>query len=438
MLEHEAIHFAFVKEKGWSVETLKKYLEAAKGDCKIAQEENKKIKAEDVKKEINKICEEIKSENDLNKIKEQTEQINEKISVSSSVELKSCSWEDYMDDINKYDPDQEFYPKLFTVINKETNEIDFQLPFPPQTLSVVGARTKRGKTIMLVNLALDAIESGRKCIFISLEMTRRQLLNKLILLRTYSQAVKDKNDTRLNILKKQPTPSSSLYKFFKNKSKENTGNEYKTSQNDTLNLMFEEAKTFIQEKMEKGKFELIEAFLAEHDQIIRKVSQADKGTLVTIDYIQRMPEEDGCDYDGGYMRITKINKALINATFKSEAITICAAQFNRMSGTDNGGSDTFDDTSFKESGSIEQDAHNAIGIGREKNKEGRFYEILKARESNGTGKQFSLEFNGAYSYMENKGKREKTEETTEAQKTRGKKEKKTKNPVPTMGNWNDR
>lgn len=429
VLQHEDIHFAFVKKMGWNIEILKKYLEAAKGGEKIAQEENEKIRVKEAKEKAAKIFEEIQGEKDLKKIEEKLENIKEIFSVASSIELKSCSWEDYMDDINKYDPEQEFCPKLF-----KTNE-EFNLPFPLQTMSAIGARTKRGKTIMLVNLALDALENGRKCIFISLEMTRRQLLNKLILLRTYSQAVDEGNEKRLKNLNKLTKPFSSLYKFLKNKSEESSENKYKEAQDSSVNSMFGEAKAFIQEKMENGEFELVEAFWAEQDQIIHKVSHAGKGTLVLIDYAQRMPEKEGEAYDGGHLRLKKINRELFNATVKSKAITICAAQFNRTSGTDKNGNDIFDDTSFKESGSIEEDAHNAIGIGQEKNKQDRFCEILKARDSGGTGMQFSLEFNGAYSYMKNIGKREKPKAEEETQNPQRKKAKPRKKAVSTMGNW---
>jgi replicative DNA helicase len=421
VLEHEHIHYKFAKSKGWDIAPLEKYLEAARIDAqeakKLQTQKEEKERAIQAKEEAVKIIERLKDENDPEKIKKELESIGKIPSLIGAVELKPCAWKDYMDDINKYDPSQEFFPKLFTVLNKDTETIDFKLPFPPQTLSVIGARTKRGKTIMLLNLALEAIEREKKCIFISLEMTRRQLLNRLILLRTYSQAVNDANDTRVTTLKELKYSSTRLWKFLRNKPEENTDNTYKIAQQDSINLMFGEATDFIQDKMNNGKFELIEAFLSEQSPIIRKVSEAGKGTLVLIDYIQRMPEEDGHDYDGGYMRVTKINKELIKATIKSEAITICAAQFNRTGGTDEGGADIFDDTCFKESGSIEQDAHNAIGIGYEGNKKDRFCEILKARDSEGTGRQFSLKFNGAYSYMRNDGKRNREGKDKDKTKT---------------------
>jgi replicative DNA helicase len=436
VLEHEIIHYEFVIKNGWDINPLKKYLEAAKIDVKEAeklnQEEEKKEIAKQLEEKATKTLEEVKSTTDPDKKIELLKTIGDRaLVISKSNELKPYTWQDYMDDINKYDPTKEFYPKLFTVLEDDNETISFRLPFPPQTFSVVGARTKRGKTIMLVNLALDALESGRKCIFISLEMTKRQLLNKLVLLRVYSQAVKEMNSAGLENLRKLENPSATLQKFLKflkNKTdKENESNIYKVAQSDNINRMFLGAVEFMQDKMDRGELELIDATLSKQVPIIYKVSQVNKGAIVLIDYIQRIPEEEGHDYDGGYMRVTKINKELINATLKSEAITICAAQFNRMGGTDSGGADIFDDTSFKESGSIEQDAHNAIGIGYEGNKEDRFFEILKARESSGTGYQFSLEFNGAYSYMSNEGNRDRAgkdkpkEEKTENINDSGKK-----------------
>jgi hypothetical protein len=63
----------------------------------------------------------------------------------------------------------------------------------------------------------------------------------------------------------------------------------------------------------------------------------------------------------------------------------------------------FDDQSFREAGDIEQDAHNAIGIGWKTDKQGRFYEVLKTREDKKQGTLFDLDFAGEYSYMAQAG-----------------------------------
>ena len=110
------------------------------------------------------------------------------------------------------------------------------------------------------------------------------------------------------------------------------------------------------------------------------------------------PEEKGYD---SFMRLKKISDNLVKASIEAGLVTICGAQFNRVAGKNEDGDDTFTDNSFRESGDIEQDAHNAIGIGWRKDKKKRFYEVLKARESGHTGKKFYLEFNGAYSFMKN-------------------------------------
>jgi hypothetical protein len=83
--------------------------------------------------------------------------------------------------------------------------------------------------------------------------------------------------------------------------------------------------------------------------------------------------------------------------------------------------DVFSDESFRECGDLEQDAHNAIGIGRVRTesdnqrnaqvdtynedsevemKGSRFYQVLKTREGGEQGKQYYIKFNGEYSYME--------------------------------------
>ena len=176
----------------------------------------------------------------------------------------------------------------------------------------------------------------------------------------------------------------------------------------------DEAIKFIKGKIGNGDLKLFEAWHLKQKEIIEIISKASKGTLVLIDYIQRMPDDEVDHYDG-FMRIKKISDALVNATIKSGAITICGAQFNRASVSGKNEGDAFDDTSFRESGDIEQDAHNAIGIGWEKDKKSRFYEVLKARESAGVRDNYYIDFNGAYSFMKmgKKGlKRRRQTETT--------------------------
>jgi hypothetical protein len=80
------------------------------------------------------------------------------------------SWAEYIQECTQYDPDKDFKPDLFD-----------GLAFPPGTVSYIGARAKAGKTTAMINLTREALFSGRKVMFITLEMGRRQLLTKLVL-----------------------------------------------------------------------------------------------------------------------------------------------------------------------------------------------------------------------------------------------------------------
>ncbi|MDR0977818.1 MAG: hypothetical protein LBL71_02130 [Endomicrobium sp.] len=59
---------------------------------------------------------------------------------------------------------------------------------------------------------------------------------------------------------------------------------------------------------------------------------------------------------------------MLEAAVRTKAIIISAAQFAR-SGNKGIGRDNFSEESFRECGDIEQDAHNAIGVEWEKDKE---------------------------------------------------------------------
>jgi hypothetical protein len=127
-------------------------------------------------------------------------------------------------------------------------------------------------------------------------------------------------------------------------------------------------------------------------------AQGEAGALILLDYIQKMPPKGGADADS-FRRVQAISYDVVNAAAATNAVIIAGAQFNRLGGTDGLG-DVFTDESFRECGDLEQDAHNAIGIGWQTDKRGRFYEILKTREDQRQGMLFEIDFNGAYSFMD--------------------------------------
>jgi hypothetical protein len=284
---------------------------------------------------------------------------------------------DYEEDIKNYDPSKEFCIDLFD-----------GLAFPNGTLSYVGARTARGKTTTLVNIAREALalENTRKVIFISLEMSFRQILTKIIASQAYVAA---KGDLHY--------PTSEIYNILKDKN-----NVYENAKDyNKFKETIVDAASKIKKSMQEEQLIFIDGRGCSERKLINFItaySQDKQGAVVLVDYVQRISakQEKGSD---SFRKLQIISGDLMNVAAKTNAVIIAAAQFNRMSQTDKDGNDTFSDASFRESGDIEQDSHNAIGIGWKKNKQERFYEILKTREDAKQGKKANISFVGQYSYM---------------------------------------
>ncbi|MDR1244861.1 MAG: hypothetical protein LBJ98_02655 [Endomicrobium sp.] len=305
---------------------------------------------------------------------------------------KVCSFEQYEKDCLNYDSSKEFCLDLFN-----------GLAFPNGTLSYIGARTGRGKTTTLVNIAREALvlRNPRKVVFISLEMSFRQILSKLIVSTAYASSAE-------NLY----YPAREIYNVFKGVNVKNEQAEnYKSFCESVL-----AAKEKIGKSMKEDLFLFIDGRGVSERKIINFITAYGQEAAVLIDYVQRIPakQERGSDT---YRRLQIISGDLQNVAAKTNAVIISAAQLNRMSGTETNGDDKFDDASFRESGDIEQDAHNAIGIGWKANKQDRFYQILKTREDARQGKKANIEFIGEYSYMK-QGEEIKDEESNQSGQTK--------------------
>ena len=284
---------------------------------------------------------------------------------------------DYIDECLTYDPSKDFTPALFG-----------GLAFPNGTTSYIGARTSRGKTTAMVNLAREALSANRKTIFITLEMSGKQIFNKMILSTAFTDSVTTGADNTLEAIN---DPARLIYSVWKRL--DLPGAESKIYR-DYVNEAYKEVFT----AQEKGLFILYDGRGATEPEIINFItSQAEKDTVILLDYIQKMPPKPGTDTDS-FRRVQAISYDVVNAAAETNAVIIAGAQFNRLGGSDGLG-DMFDDQSFREAGDIEQDAHNAIGIGWTPDKQGRFYEVLKTREDKKQGLLYNLHFHGGYSYM---------------------------------------
>ncbi|GHU25287.1 replicative DNA helicase [Spirochaetia bacterium] len=291
------------------------------------------------------------------------------------------TFDDYFETCRNFEEDAHFRPDLFGGIQ-----------FPTGTVSFIGARTTRGKTSAMVNLARETIAAGRKTLFISLEMSQKDIFNKLILSTAYGIALRD------GFPPERESPVTDHYRLVR---------EIPLGGTDAQIFCdyWTQAIKLVREASTGGTFIFFDGRGAEHAEIINTISaKADRDTLILLDYIQAMPPvPDGAK--DSFMRVGDINRAIMNATVRTDAITIAGAQINRTGAT-RGRADALALELLRESGNIEQDAENVIGLGWEADEKTRFIEILKYRQGQ-IGMQWTLDFNQAFSYMERAGERVK-------------------------------
>ncbi|GHT51761.1 hypothetical protein AGMMS49990_06760 [Endomicrobiia bacterium] len=330
-----------------------------------------------------------------------------KLQTAQPAKSNIATWDDYEQDIKNFDSNQHFKAKLFN-----------DTMFPSGTVSYIGARTSRGKTTALVNLAREAINSRtRKTLFISLEMNRKDIFNKLILSKVYELSLEKK------FTLDRESPYEDLHQLIKGADIENSKN-YKQ-----FIKCFTEAKEFVKHAIERKLFVLLDGRSVTFSDIINIITANAKpinghAPLVLLDYIQKMPINPECSAKDELQRIANASSELINASIRTNAVIIASAQFNRISGKDGEGADSFNDTSFRGCGDLEQDAENAIGIGwKSGNQDHRFFEVLKYRQGQSGGK-YNIIFDGRYSYMAKGDKRTQSQSKNHNIKTKNNKQEK--------------
>jgi replicative DNA helicase len=292
------------------------------------------------------------------------------------------SWEGFITECVTYEPDKDFMPELF-----------HRLPFPPGTVSYIGARAKVGKTTALINLCREALFNNREVFFITEEMSRKQLLVKLILCTAYGMAAADNKTEDLD---ERDKPTKDCYALIKNKDIPAQGAE-------AFREYVTRAIEFIKQKYNRG-FVIYDGRGAKFYEIITAIKAHTKPqAIVLLDYIQRMPavDESGAD---DYTRVKKISDGVMNAAAQTNSVIISGAQFNRTVERDHEGNEVFELKTFRESGDIEQDGHNLIGMGRMAEPGSRYIKMLAAREEQVEDDAYLLRFAYKYSYMANNGK----------------------------------
>lgn len=181
---------------------------------------------------------------------------------------------------NRKNDKQALYGKGFKLLDYVTSGIH------KGQLIVLGARPAVGKSAMALQMAYNVASQGNKVLYMPLEMTTQETLERLLL----QQQIIEKEELE------KPTPQSN-----------------------------EKAKLFLEELEEKGQFIIYEG-LAEIDGIIKKV-QEEKPYLIVLDQLTQIRPANKCkDIREKYGEITSALKAL--AMIEQTAI-ILLTQLNR-------------------------------------------------------------------------------------------------------------
>jgi len=293
--------------------------------------------------------------------------------VSDTKYNRFATWEEFYNYCIKHDPSKDFKPSMFA-----------GLRFPNGTLSYIGGRPSDGKSTILVNIAREALDAGKKVFLVNMEMTNISVTNKFALSFLYASAT-SKERENLHVIKDPQLSFENLLK--KESDSQETFNRLGHNAAEKLISLFN-TRLFLF----NGAEEKLGAILATIE------SRINEGDIVLIDYVQRLPPPKG-NNDQRYIQIKNISNALLALAMKKNAVIISGAQFGRSKET--GKEATFDD--FRESGDIEQDAHNAMAIESidEKN---RYIHVLKQREGGANFTRAELDCNFDYLYIAGTGR----------------------------------
>ena len=294
-------------------------------------------------------------------------------------------WDSYIDSVVNFDDSKDYKSGIF------------ERRFPTGTISYIGARPGRGKTTILVNIALDALNQGKPVIFVTAEETTKQILTRFILCKT---ATNNPSDGRL--VYDSFKPRTALYNYIKD-------NARNLPQMPVDNRdFFGEASDTIGEYINNKKLTIFEAYGATWDELTDFLNTQEAGSVILIDYIQHLKSPERLITQTRQIQIQEISHQLADLAGLHGLILICGAQFNRPK-TDTPQSieaslkkpDSFNENSFREAGDIEQDGHILIGIGKNPGTEELFYTCMKDREQNpDNGKCWKLKKNMAYSFLQ--------------------------------------
>lgn len=286
------------------------------------------------------------------------------------------TYTDFLNQLRKYDPDKDFSMSLFA-----------GLRCPNGTINIIGARPGGGKTSAMINATRETLtNTDRAAFFVNLEMNSRQILTNLCLSIMYADATPEQR-TELELIEETINQFNKSFKWTGKGTypKHPLFAELQLKALQKVEAALNEKRLYVYDGI-GNTLEGITADIAKH---------AKEGDVVLLDYMQRTPPPHGQEGQTRQVQVQLASRALLNAAIESQCVIIAGAQFNRV-GETSGTEATL--ANFRESGDIEQDAHNAIAIEKDGDSDTRYVHVLKEREGGSKYERMELEIVKQYVY----------------------------------------
>lgn len=230
-------------------------------------------------------------------------------------------------------------------------------------LMVVGARPSVGKTSLAQNMMINSSKLGKKCLFISLEVDRKNIMLKFL----------------------SNLASVSTWKILK---KRMSQHEY---------------QAFLQSKEQLKSFEIYvndssSLSMPQINSIVKNQIAKQKIDLVVVDYVQIIKSFDTKNKNEAL--IIKENTTALKALAKQYDVAVIAlAQINRKAVEGSKQEPTIND--FKGSGGIEEDADVCLILHRDRSEDETSYfsragKFIVAKNRHGTTGQITIDFDGEF------------------------------------------
>lgn len=283
---------------------------------------------------------------------------------------------------------------------REFSEQDFfvtetfgdRVRFKPAAMSVIVARSNRGKSKALKSIAAEAIQQKRHVVFFTLEELPRQVLEDVVLSYYYDTVKKYTEDgCELDGIRE-------LREELQGKHK---AGEALREAIMSVQMAFQAHKVHINDSRK----------VADIAYAVRGV--ASKGDVVLVDYLQLA--STGQVMSDKFLRVETVAQQLCALAKETGVVLITAAQANRDGAKGEGGRvngikrDSLEAEYIRDSDAILHEADIVVGIGAEDSdgqtpladgsSERSFFKVLKNRQERVDRTLRELEFNGAYAYV---------------------------------------